>query len=80
MDKARYLVNLHGGGTVLVTDEEQVEWNDAGRSAEDLSGYPLGSDCLRNYPELKPYAYKQPLRPERGPASKILAEGRGQND
>ena len=57
----RYMVHLHGGGGVLVTEEELPALLQSGELTEnaDLYFYPIGQDCLRQHPELKPYARKQ---------------------
>ena len=38
-------------GDTLVTDEEALDMNSSG----DMGYYPIGSECLRNHPELKRY-------------------------
>lgn len=45
----RYSVHLHGGGSVLVTQEEAKTMDPAG----DMYCYPIGPSCLKKYPELK---------------------------
>lgn len=39
-------------GTALVTDAEAEALNDP---ASDMGYYPIGNDCLRKHPELRPY-------------------------
>jgi hypothetical protein len=48
-------VHLHEGGSALVTEAEAAELNATGHENADMYGYPLGRDCLRAHPELKPY-------------------------
>lgn len=54
----KYMVWEHCGGGVLVTEEEGNRLNEEGRGGEDLGGQPIGVDCLRKNPDLKPYAGK----------------------
>ncbi len=49
------LVRLHGGGALIVTEEEAAQLNAAGREAEDMGAYPVGRDCLRRVPALLRY-------------------------
>lgn len=51
LKKARYWVHLHDGGALIVTDAEASEMPENA----DMGVYPVGSDCLRRYPEIKPY-------------------------
>lgn len=53
--KPKHWVWLHCGGTHVVTEDEGNALNAAGRQNEDLCGYPVGADCLRRLPQLKPY-------------------------
>jgi len=46
-----YAVRIVNGGNAIGTDAE----GDA-EPAADLGLYPLGRDCLRAHPELRPYA------------------------
>lgn len=39
-------------GNFAVTEAEAIEINNPGA---DMEYYPVGSDCLKKYPELKPY-------------------------
>ena len=54
MATARYTVHLHDGGVVLVTEAEAVTMD----PGADLGCYPIGADCLRSHPELRPYVTK----------------------
>jgi len=45
-------VHLVEGGDCLVRINEPYD-NDAA----DLGEYPIGADCLRKHPELRPYVY-----------------------
>lgn len=47
-------VHEHNGGGYIVTEEEAAA---LARNA-DLGLQPIGSDCLRKHPELKPYVQR----------------------
>lgn len=49
----RYSVHVHEGGTHIVTEEEAATMDEA----SDLGFYPIGLDCLRQHPELRPYVH-----------------------
>ena len=50
----KYMVHLvEGGSHALHPDFEPYD-----RPEADLGWYPLGADCLRQHPELRPYVYK----------------------
>jgi hypothetical protein len=51
----KYTVWEHCGGWTVVTRAEGERLNASGREGEDLGNYPIGADCLRKHPELKPY-------------------------
>lgn len=51
----RYEVHVHNGGGSLVTDEEAAGMDPAG----DLGFHPVGTDCVRAHPELRPYLFEQ---------------------
>ena len=51
-----WMVHLHGGGGYIVTEEEAGTMPEA----EDLGLYPIGAECLRQHPEVKPYAARRP--------------------
>lgn len=53
--KPHTLVHFGFGGWHAVTEEENAT-NEAG----DLGFWPVGSECLRQQPELRPYAVKRP--------------------
>lgn len=62
----RYSVHVHNGGTYLVTEEEAANLNDAG----DCGMYPIGPDCLRQHPELRPYVHdSKPSKRTQKPAT-----------
>lgn len=42
---------IDGGGSVCTPDEDDAHW---GRN-DDLGIQPIGSDCARRHPEMKPY-------------------------
>lgn len=54
--RPRWMVHLHKGGSHIVTAAEAAELNAAGHEGGDMGAYPLGTDCLRRHPRLKPYA------------------------
>jgi len=45
---------INGGGTALHRDDEDAYTPDGG----DLGHYPIGSDCLRQNPQMKQYVHK----------------------
>lgn len=56
-------VHLHGGGTLIVTSEEAAQLDAEGWGGEDMGAYPVGRDCLRRHPELRPYVIAAPSGP-----------------
>lgn len=52
LDKAAWVHVVAGGGMILRPD---LEWEDG---LSDLGAQPIGADCLRQHPELKPYVIK----------------------
>lgn len=51
----RYEVHVHDGGGKLVTEEEAATMD----PAADLGFHPVGPDCVRRHPELRPYLYER---------------------
>lgn len=51
----RFMVHVHGGFSVLVREDEVSGLQEGA----DMGMYPIGSNCLRQHPELKPYVQKQ---------------------
>lgn len=49
-------IHVHNGGASIVTDAEAKALNDAGEESADMSWYPVGPECMKRHPELKPYA------------------------
>lgn len=47
-------VHLHYGGGVAILPEEEEQANRECPGG-NLGAYPVGADCLRKHPELKPY-------------------------
>ena len=45
---------VHAGGTAVVTEEE-YDIMETVESGAGLGGWPIGRDCLRKHPELRPY-------------------------
>ena len=60
-DRIKYMLHIHCGGGVAVTEDEATNLDGAG----DLGCHPIGSDCLRRHPELKPYVIKWQPKKER---------------
>jgi hypothetical protein len=54
-DGAAPYLHLHHGGCAIVTDAEADGLNAAGQDGADCGCWPIGSDCLRAHPEVKPY-------------------------
>lgn len=52
------MIHLHRGGSVIVTEEEATALNLAGEEGGDLGGYAIGDNCLRRYPQIRPYAVR----------------------
>lgn len=46
---------VHMGGNHAVTRAEGERLNREGHDGSDLGRQPIGRDCLKNHPELKPY-------------------------
>jgi hypothetical protein len=46
---------VHEGGSHAVTQAEGERLNREGHEGADLGAHPIGDDCLRAHPELKPY-------------------------
>jgi len=57
----RWLVRLDTSNTIHSVD-------DCTLGAKDMGCYPIGADCLRQHPEIKPLA-RRFLRPFKGPGS-----------
>lgn len=51
----RYMVHVHDGGDSIVTE---VEASMLSESA-DMGLFPIGPDCLKAHPEIKPYVQEQ---------------------
>lgn len=47
---------VHNGGSHAVTLDEGERLNATGHSNADLGYHPIGLECLRKHPELRPYA------------------------
>lgn len=60
MEGHRLWVHIHGGGGELVTETEANERNRDGGENADLYFHPIGRDCLRSHPELRPYVTDVP--------------------
>jgi hypothetical protein len=47
-------VHVHAGGAAIVTEEEAAILS----AAADMGWFPIGPECLRKHPEIKPYAWR----------------------
>ncbi len=47
----QHMVHVHNGGVTIVTETEAEQMD----ASADVGLYPIGSDCLRAHPEIKPY-------------------------
>lgn len=54
----KFYIWCHLGGNFAVTAEEGELLNAEGKNNMDLGSHPIGTDCLRKHPELKPYSQK----------------------
>lgn len=54
----KFMLWCHMGGSHAVTQEEGEKLNAEGHGGADLGAQPIGVDCLRKHPELKPYVWK----------------------
>jgi hypothetical protein len=58
--KPKFMCHMIGGGGVaLHPDDENLFAQDAEAQRGDLGCQPIGTDCLRRYPEMKPFAFAQ---------------------
>lgn len=49
-------VHAHNGTlSFIVTEEEAERLNAAGKSGADMGCWPIGPDCLKKNPQLKPF-------------------------
>ena len=51
----KYMINEHKGGGTAVTEQEAATLDGAG----DMGMQPIGADCLKKHPELRPYVQGQ---------------------
>ena len=51
----KYMLHEHEGGGTAVTEQESARLDEAG----DMGMQPIGADCLKKHPELKPYVQEQ---------------------
>jgi hypothetical protein len=64
MERPHWMVYVHNGGCDIVTDAEYEEL-DKTDSGAGLGGYPIGPDCLKRHPDIKPYAFRvKPYEPD----------------
>ena len=52
--KAAGMIHMHNGGWYAVTETEAAKLK-VTMPGGDLGFWPIGADCLRRHPELKPY-------------------------
>lgn len=57
--KAKHWVHLHKGGQCVVTPEESEKLDAEGEADANMGLFPVGSDCVRNHPELKDYCHEE---------------------
>lgn len=60
------MLYIHCGGGVAVTEAEANALNASGEGGGDMGCHPIGPDCLRQHPQLKPYVFdwKRPKKAE----------------
>lgn len=56
IEKPRHWLHIHHGGTHVVTEDEAAQLNAEGHESADMYFFPVGANCLKRHPELKPYA------------------------
>jgi hypothetical protein len=56
--KPHWMVRVHYGGDRVVTDAMADRLNEIGFANAELGGHPIGPDCLKQHPEIKPYAVR----------------------
>lgn len=54
-DKITAEIHVHGGWGAVVTEDEAAAMRGTAAEGGDMGMWPVGSDCLRKHPELKPY-------------------------
>lgn len=55
MPKPKFMCHvIEGGGVALHVEDEALYVSDGG----DMNFLPIGSDCLKRHPEMKPYSVK----------------------
>jgi hypothetical protein len=58
--KNHWRVRVHDGGSRIMHDTEADKLNELGFAASELGSHPIGPDCLKKHPEVKPYAVRVP--------------------
>jgi hypothetical protein len=58
-DKPFWTVHLHHGGWTAVTEEEAETLNATGHAHSEMGFHPVGPECAKKYPELKPYLHRE---------------------
>lgn len=51
-------VRVHHGGSHIVSEAEAERLNAEGHESSDLGCYPIGPDCLKKNPDIKPFAVR----------------------
>lgn len=51
----KYYLWIHHGGSHAVTKDEGERLNSTGSCGADLGCHPIGADCLKRNPQLKPF-------------------------
>ena len=57
-ERIKHMLHIHCGGGVAVTEAEAKALNASGEEGGDMGCFPIGPDCLRQHPELKPYVIR----------------------
>lgn len=55
VSKPRFYCHMIGGGGVALHPADEAEYQPDGG---DMGSYPVGSDCLRRFPEMKPFTVR----------------------
>src|SRR5579859_1464924 len=58
--RAKAWVHVHGGGDVIVTEEESEQLNNSEEVRADMGMWPIGEDCRKKHPELESYLQIKP--------------------
>lgn len=59
-NKSHWSVHLHHGGFVAVTEAEAEALNETDERSADMGCFPVGPECAKAHPGLRPYLYRHP--------------------